>query len=263
MMNGYTGNGTTLLTATADNLGVPRETFLNRGRSGMGSVGIAAQQGGTPALLTVTGGTIPASGAVGVNAGAKHVATFQYWGTYAVPGTLAGVPGTLIYSGGNNASAGVDATFTRTTAGDAVLCPTPRPFIPDTVQAYSGNKAILWIGRNDMASVDQVIANYRAMIDLIGSRDILVLAELNGPGVDAYNDRLAAEFPHYFVDLKAWLIANGLQTAGITPTTQDQADIAAGIVPTSLMADTIHTNGQGFAAAGVYLASIIDKKGWL
>ena len=65
------------------------------------------------------------------------------------------------------------------------------------------------------------------------------------------------------MDLKAWLVANGLDYLNITPTAQDEADMAANTVPTSLRTDDLHLNANGYRAAGHYVATIIEQKGWL
>ena len=50
---------------------------------------------------------------------------------------------------------------------------------------------------------------------------------------------------------------NGLTVAGITPTEQDETDIAAGTVPTSLRSDGVHLNAAGYKALGTMLADKI------
>jgi hypothetical protein len=67
--------------------------------------------------------------------------------------------------------------------------------------------------------------------------------------------RMARAFGRKFLDLRGYMLSYGLADAGITPTAQDSADIAAGKIPSSLRYDQTHFNDAGYAIAGaqVYL----------
>jgi hypothetical protein len=80
----------------ADRLGAVVSAVNNRGVGGQNSAEIEARHGGTPALLTVTGNQIPASGPVTVTAYTRDLLfNSGISGSLSLVGTLAGVAGTL------------------------------------------------------------------------------------------------------------------------------------------------------------------------
>lgn len=79
----------------------------------------------------------------------------------------------------------------------------------------------------------------------------------------ARNAQLATAYPDNYLDMRGYLIASGLSDAGITPTTQDNTDIAADTVPTSLRDDTIHPNAIGHWVIARRIAKFIVDKGWV
>jgi lysophospholipase L1-like esterase len=70
------------------------------------------------------------------------------------------------------------------------------------------------------------------------------------------NATLAALYAKRFVDLLAALAAAANQT------TEDQQDVAAGIIPTSLRSDALHLNDQGYAIAAAAWVSATIAMGW-
>jgi hypothetical protein len=87
----------------------------------------AARQGGAPALLTVAGNTIPASGPVDVTGWSVDLLAPPISGFSTIVGSLGGVKGTL--RGGRDVGATVSAyTFTRAVAGIAMPVPPGTPF---------------------------------------------------------------------------------------------------------------------------------------
>lgn len=67
-----------------------------------------------------------------------------------------------------------------------------------------------------------------------------------------------------FIDLREWLIANGLAAAGLTATAEDTTDIANGIVPRQLRAvdGSVHHNDFGQTAVGVAVREKLQALGW-
>ncbi len=54
-----------------------------------------------------------------------------------------------------------------------------------------------------------------------------------------------SEFGNNIIPIRKYMIEYGLDDAGLTPTEQDLIDINAGVVPTSLRADSVHFNSYG------------------
>jgi len=250
---------------------------------------IAARQGGQPLLFVPSGGSLPASGSVDVDllwadgpvAGGWPLlqGATSYAGTLVLPsGTR--VAGTFSIVRDPSATqyvhhAGDRYTFTRSTNGSAITVNRPAPFYADVATPRRSDIFVYWIARNNINEVDQAIGDLQAMIqrqDNLAKR-WLVLSEHNsatepsGSGnfanVTSYNQRARALAGRRFVDTRQYLIDYGLADAGITPTTQDQTDIANGVVPTSLRSDNLHLNASGSAVVAQLIRRRLIELEWM
>ncbi|HBW8005805.1 MULTISPECIES: hypothetical protein [Klebsiella/Raoultella group] len=214
-----------------------------------------AQIGAIPALLTVSGGSIPASGSVNVTASNMSLNRNMN----AFRGTLLDVPGVLAWSEGTT------GTFTRVSTGEAVPVPENTPFIPDAIK-YRANCIILESGKNDINSG-------RAYADILadtvtistwfasfGTTTIVMGHFANGSYRSAQRNTLSkldagitAAFGNRAIDQQAWFTSPqlwvDLANEGITPTSQDLADQSEGNVPQTLMTssrDHLTTAAYGY-----------------
>jgi len=113
---------------------------------------ILARLGIRPALLSVTGNEIPASGTVGVTAyNTDALYNSGRSGDISIAGTIGGVHCT--WSGNNvtgNHGADTSTILTRTTAGSAVKIAPGTPFIPDALASYRNRTIMACFGRNQI-----------------------------------------------------------------------------------------------------------------
>jgi len=240
----------------AADLGVP---VYNGGRQGQATFEIAVRQGGLRPLLTVTGDSIPASGSVGVTV----VSPTDGWrpsGTsvLAMEGTLAGVPGTLYHDASTHVW-----TFARDAAGSATACPPSTPFIGTEGVSKRADNVIIWAGTNNATQQTAILRDIASMVAWLTPYDkrYLVIG-LTTPGNDAVNAALAAAYGSRFEDLRSYMISSGLAAAGITPTSDDTAAIAANNIPPSLMTDATHFNQAGYNVIGARIAARIRARNW-
>lgn len=257
-------------------LGVPVTT---NGVGGETSAGIAARQGGAPYLMIPAGGSIPASGPV--------VVTFETpTGAVSWPllqgnpltGMLAGIPGTLSVAKAGAAlthDPGDVYSFTRATAGAAVPVARPEPFYCDIGASTRDSIQILWPGRNNLADADQIMGDVEAMVAYLRPthKRFLVLSVLTGFGegigstphtnVTGYNRRAMFRWGRRYLDMRGYLIRYGLTDAGLTPTSQDLADMAADTVPASLRADAIHLTPAGYQIVAEQIARRLKEMSWV
>lgn len=77
------------------------------------------------------------------------------------------------------------------------------------------------------------------------------------------DNALLAKYGNKFFPTRKLLVNYGLTLMGITPTSQDTTDISNGTVPTSLRADTVHLNANGYTALGKMLADKIRSLGYV
>ncbi|MET0436169.1 MAG: hypothetical protein ABW043_01615 [Devosia sp.] len=257
---GATGGstGATTYPAVAQALLSPRRAVARQGVGGQTSTQIAARMNAVPILVTVSGGSIPASGPVAVTE--KSVNVLVNSGSYSgtMRGWLAGVEGTMSTDGSGNWS------FARSVAGTSVPAEANARFICAWGQYLRGYAAWLWLGRNGAQAGRTVLGDIAAAVASLGHGRYLVggilpstadsgaglaqLATLNGQLAGVYGDR--------FVNLPAIL------SAAANGTAEDITDVAAGFVPRSLRSDHLHLNDAGYALVAQAFRSAHVAKGF-
>ncbi|MEW5810253.1 MAG: hypothetical protein AB1925_12445 [Actinomycetota bacterium] len=259
---GAGGSGTTYPSVLAALVGNTR-TVYNRGVGGETSWTIAARQAATPISAIPVGGSIPASGSVDLTLstinGQTPAPLLQGGATEFGNVTFAGVQGAVTLVSGTY-------KFTRTTAGSAVAFNEPRAIIPADGVARRGDIYIIWVGQNNGSSTDMVArakADAQALIQEmnVGAKRFLVM---NRPsGNDTEDAEWHALFGRRYLSPRKLLVNYGLSEVGVTPTSQDTTDIAAGTVPTSLRSDAIHLNPNGYTALGRFIYRRLLEFGWV
>lgn len=254
---------------------------------------IAARQGGQPMTFRFVEGTIPA-GTINAEVELAYadkvplLDTDGGWpllqGASTYLGSVVLEDGTEVagtFSVGRSPSATQyvhhpdDAYFfRRTNAGQAIAAPRRLPFYHDVGRARRDDILVLWPGRNNVAEPDQVIGDTAAMIQHLRPAvpRFLVLSEHNNAnepvGTTNYNHVIAINngqrlrYGRRFIDTRAHLIEFGLVEAGLAPTSQDNADKANGIVPTSLRSDATHLNAAGSTIVANLIKRRLLELGW-
>lgn len=250
-------------------------TFYAGGKGGEQSWHCAARSGARPALVTIAGGQVPASGAVDVAvsnipAEANNAALAPF------PGTLGGVGGTLSFVAGT-------FRFNRTAAGAAVPIAADTPFIPDAALTQRDAVAVLQPGKNDVTMLGEVagVIERTAMIyDYLSpfAKCCLVLGLHVDRGEDAgsaqyariasINMAWAARYGRAFVDLGGWLRGNRMfgatvwEITGIAPTQADTDAMTLGRLPPSLAADAAHMNTAAYSSVRWLLRQQVKSLLW-
>lgn len=245
---------------------------------------IAVRQGGIVLNLMPVGGSIPASGVVDVQY-TPQIDHRVAMAVFNVPGTLAGVHGILSKVAGSSS-----LNFTRDVDGTAISLVEAQPFIVDEAQANKYRGQLLWPGRNNVGFpnsppgsgtvVEAVLRSAQTMIDSIPvyARRFILMGTTNAwsesAGTSQHAEVLAineAEERLYgnvedggnYWNVRRYLIEDGLADAGITPTADDLAKIAADAPPPSLMSDSVHFNAIAYNLIANRLYEIISSKGWV
>lgn len=236
----------------------------NYGLGGQTSGEIAARANAGTALVTVSGGVIPATGAVevtlapiAVGGGTGFIAN----GT-ELKGWIGNIYGRLVRTGGNY-------WFVRQAIGAATAVPANTVFRVEPILGdYLARGMLIWAGQNnnfDAAGLAEIKANIAAIISrgpMFGRYLVLGLyrtATNGSAGKLTLNADLAAMYGDRFIDTQA-LLFNAYDAA--TATAQDTTDHNNGYVQTSLTSDGLHltSRGYGIIATGVY--NRITAKGW-
>lgn len=254
------------------------KNHINEGWYGHLAAQIAARQGGNPALMTVAGGTIPASGtSVKVTAATPHVSmpVGTQQPTRQVPGTLAGRTGYLV-DGGVDESDG----FFMPTDGKASSTATGKQAFTPTGNADLGRNRIMTIciGENDIwasgPSPQHVAYMARQMHDYQSTsvKRVFVLSipdrfgNATAAKVNAINEALKAELPSQFLDVAGYLRTDQAATdAVITYTADDLSDIAGGFTPRvfRLPGDSVHYNALACSIIAPFIYAAARDRGWV
>ena len=140
-------------------------------------------------------------------------------------------------------------------------------------QAHTGSILILEIGSNGgwNGSYDKLIEQYRSMIEYAGCSQYIIIGDTDdpgtsvadraqrefrdgeGPGQTEWEAALQEAFGEHFINMRVYLIEHGLQTAGLTPTVDDENAAQRGCVSDQLRADWTHLNSYGYYAEAVAL----------
>ena len=136
-----------------------------------------------------------------------------------------------------------------------------------------GYVTIIYCGYNDYAllhpagEAETAIASMVANLQAQGNNKFLVLSIPTGAGetigspgynfIMSINAHLAASYPNNFFDMRAYLLTQG------NGSTQDNTDVANGVVPSSLRYDTIHPTTGSTLLQGNKLYEVLLAKGFI
>lgn len=268
---------------------------LNRSVPGQRANQIAMRQGGGAVRVTLSGNEITTgpntvthfngvavTGSAGISDSTVNnqpLSTASDNSTRQLAVTIADVTGTLERAA-SGAPAATNEAYTFTPDGGQTLPVTcdPQSYMivrPGLELTYS---FVYWGGRNNRDLNNwSVVSDVQAMIDRfpVAQPRGAILGIINGDYVTEYaggadyinltaaNAELAAAFPDYFIDVRRYLIDNGLAALAITPTAQDLIDIANDIVPSSLRVDNIHLTSDAYGlVAALVKDRIFTPNGW-
>lgn len=239
------------------------ETLINGARSGDSSNEQLISRAVIRPRFTVTGGQIPASGAVTLTTAWHQLVTRP--DRLIVSGYLDGIAGALRHV------ADGQFRFTRATAGTAQAVEGPAEFISAYTTAASA--VLVWFGGNDFtyghvgherSVAEHLLANYRRADRFLAAngQTALVAGVTNrldeGPGTDGFaqvqevNARLADAYPGRFLDVQGYYSQRALEDMGVAPTAEDTTAMDAGAIPPSLFIDNVHMSAEAHAAIGAH-----------
>lgn len=255
--NGYPYILASLTGKTCNKLGFPADTSRE----------ICGYVSAMP-LLVKEGITIPTSGSVTVelldyNENGINIAYQAIAEPNINPVTIAGIEGELTLTLSNNDTSGSNNyIFTRSINGTAVDITYPIPMFTNCGTVNKNDIFIICIGQNGgYDSINEYISQVDFIINhqgLITKKYIIVgIPAQDKTNLGTLEQALLLKYGRNFINMRDYLVRQGLQDCGITPTAQDNADISVGKPPTSLRTDTVHFNDQGYNV----IANQIYKRG--
>lgn len=190
----------------------------------------------------------------------------SYFGVAGLsPVIIGGIEGSVYYSQEKQS-----AVFTRLTAGTQHrLNRMTRVITKGMRDRNTGDVCVYFLGTNNGFSIekcDYYISLLEKMIAYSGSDKYVVIGlttRTYTPDAFAINEKLAEHFGDNFLDIRKYLVENGLSDAGLTPTARDTEDISAGEIPSSLRKDGVHGNNYYYTILARQLANKFTELGYI
>ena len=254
-------------------------TIKNRSTSGDSVEETAIRVGAVQFNVSVTGGSIPASGTVALTT--TQVVGWVPGNIRTFTGSLAGVPGTITRD-----AAGV-LVFARTTAGADIAASGVLTFAPE----WAGDLDATWVvflGRNDITAgivgtsantVDHVVDVTMKIVDHLTPqvKQVLLVGTITRPDetsgttkhtqVTAIRDALIAKIGPRFLDIRNYLATQCIYDLGLTPTPADLTAMAGDTMPMSLVpagdTGTHYSKAVADALAKNQFAPYLTTRGWV
>lgn len=256
---GAGGNGTTYPKTLQQLIG-NSVTVTNLGVGGENSNNIAMRQGGIP--IYVEDFTIPAStNRIEINIISENNSyiAFAQQGTSGLnPCYINDVEGNITY----DSSTG-KYYFTRTISGSEKKVDSRTQIITNGMKANKGDIIIIWAGTNDTKSIEDTITNIDAMLEYNANNKYIIIGLTYKNDIANINQTLQNKYGEHFLDIRSYILSNGLSDAGINPTQQDLIDIENGNIPSSLRYDNVHFNAMGYNIIAQQLYNKLSSLGYI
>ncbi len=181
------------------------------------------------------------------------------------PCHISGIEGTLSYQAKDN-----KYYFIRSAPGSAVLA--EEGTAVETFAAEDKKTSdiiILFAGTNlapDRDTVGELIRAQKQMLEFLGCERYLIVGLTSlamAPDIVPVNQALAEEFGEHFLDVRAYLLEHGLEDAKIKPSAQDEKDLKAGEIPSSLRVDIVHGNEAFYRIIGEQVYQKLDDMNYI
>lgn len=190
-------------------------------------------------------------------------------------GSMVTVTGLTLRQNVGASTVGTFSLIRAAGAGSAVTIPAGMPLVGTEGDGLNGGGLVLLLGRNNIDSPDAIVRDVTAIIghNTRTPRQYIIVpptGSRNSGASDLVKIRsitaqLTAIYGPHVADLQTWLASTAsLAAVGVTATSDDTADIAAGWIPRSLIisSDTVHYNANGHKAVGIFLAAFANSLGW-
>ena len=168
------------------------------------------------------------------------------------PCTINDIEGTVTYN-----STSKKYCFTRSTKGQKCTISEKTQLITYAMKSKKDNDIlIIFSGNNNsptLKTLNELIKVQRQMIQYSGTDNYIIIGltcKSSISEVEKINQALQKEYGDKFLDIRTYILENGLNDSGMTATGQDKTDISNGEIPSSLRVDNIHGNASFYTIIG-------------
>ena len=255
---GAGGNGTTYPEILQQLIG-NSVTVTNLGVGGENSSNIAMRQGGIS--IYVNAFTIPASTdrvEINITSENNSYIAFAQQGTSGLnPCYINDIEGNITYDSSTR-----KYYFARTSIGNEISVNANTQVITNGMKSNKGDILVIWAGTND-TNIENTIMNIDEMLKYNDSNKYIIIGLTYKNNVLNVNQTLQDRYGEHFLDIRKYILQNGLSDAGITATEQDEIDINNGEIPSSLRYDNVHLNAEGYTIVGEQVYNKLISLGYI
>lgn len=194
------------------------------------------------------------------------------------PVTIAGIQGTLVRTTNTQRWNQHTYQFTRLEAGQEVSVKEGTEILTAAADAYRDYIHIVWLGTYDGKSVspDKLVADTKALLQRqnINADRYLVIGSCAYGGswnavssnmMDSVDSAMLQAFGDRYINLRKYLMEDGLRDAKLSTTKQDNKSIAEGYIPDSFRSNAsgADLNGVAYELVGKLVFERMDRLGYL
>ena len=254
---GAGGSGTNYPSVCASELGIT--SFKNCGVGGENANTIACRQGGNSLILKK--GTVSEYSLSELTDiyGTTCNPLRQGSGSNSVnPIYINGVECTLTIS--QTSTTDPNAKYTITGYNDKLLAETPVKFAGCD---FKSKITVIFVGQNGPGLAER-LSIIDSMISKINDKYIIMgLSSGNSASRANEEAQMLSKYGVHYFNTRHMLSKYGMNIMNLTPTSSDTIEMNNGEVPSSLRADSIHLNANGYTALGKMLAQKIRACGYV
>lgn len=191
------------------------------------------------------------------------------------PVTIAGVQGTLVRNTSQPWSPN-HYEFTRLEAGQEVAVQKGTPIVTASTDDYRNYIHIVWLGTyGDFVNADKLVRDTKALLQRqnINTDRYLVIgpcayngswSNLSSHTLDSIDSAMLQTFGDRYINLRKYLLEDGLRDAGLSASDKDRVSIANGHVPDSFCSNTngADLNGIAYELLGELVFERMDRLGY-
>lgn len=193
------------------------------------------------------------------------------------PVTIAGVQGTLTRDASTQQWSRYPYQFTRLEAGQEVTVEKGTEILTAAADDYKDYIHIVWLGTYDSAAnPDKLVSNTKALLQrqTANTDRYLVIGPCAYSGswttesskaMDSIDSAMLQAFGDRYINLRKYLMEDGLRDAKISATSKDKTNIANGSVPSSFRSNAsgADLNGVAYELLGKLVYERMDRLGYL
>jgi len=193
------------------------------------------------------------------------------------PVTIAGVQGTLTRNASTQQWNQYIYQFTRLEAGQEVPVEKGTQVITAATGAYQDYIHIVWLGTyGEYSNPDKLVSDTQKLLQrqTLNTDRYLVIgpctyngswAMASSHAMDAIDSAMLQAFGDRYINLRKYLMEDGLRDGGLSPTTQDKQSVINGHIPNSFRsnANGADLNGVAYELLGKLVYDRMDRLGYL